>query len=227
MRNIVVGSAFRNAAGRQVTRWLGQVTALRDHLKDDYVRALAVEGDSTDATRLQLTQGADKRNLVLDLLTCNHGGPVFGSTEAPERMKALAKVGTAILNGVAEGDDILVYVESDLIWDPYTISEMIDMVDVDRETVIAPLVFAGANFYDVWAFRKNGSRFAPFPPYHEGLHPNGLTEVDSAGSCLVMPALAALEVKFTDECLVGWCGNARAAGYRIFASADHIVRHPA
>lgn len=226
MNNIVVGSAFRNAAGRQVTRWLDQVMVLKSYVVGGNVRAVAVEGDSTDMTRQHLMQGAAARNLDLDLRTCNHGGPVFGSVESSARMKALAKVGTEIMSGVTEDDDILVYVESDLIWDAATISQIIDMVVAFPDRVIAPLVFAGPNFYDVWGFRKDGTRFSPFPPYHDGLNPTGLTEIDSAGSCLVMAADAS-HIPFTDECLVGWCGNAQQEGYRIFVSADHSIRHPA
>ena len=227
MRNIVVGSAFRDAAGRQVTLWLDQVAALQAYLCTDSVRAIAVEGDSTDSTRRQLTQKGGHSLLDLDLRTCNHGGPAYGQTEAPERMKALAKVGTEMLRGVTALDDVLVYVESDLIWDSLTIAELVEMVSVDGKTVIAPLVFAGANFYDVWGFRKDGDRFSPFPPYHAGLNPSGLTEVDSVGSCLVMPASAAMQVPFGDNHLIDWCANARAAGYCIMVSADHAIRHPA
>lgn len=227
MSNIVIGSAFRNSAGRQITNWLDQIVALRDHMSGDCIRVIAVEGDSVDATRQHLTRGAIIRALDLDLRTCNHGGPVFGSIESPVRFKALAKVGTEILRGVAPDDDILVYIESDLIWSPQIIADLVALTLDRPNRVVAPLIFAGNNFYDVWAFRKDGSQFSPFPPYHSGMKSTGLVEVDSIGSCLVMSARAAEEVAFGDNHLLDWCLNARKAGYQIFVSADHSIRHPA
>lgn len=223
---IAVGSLFRNSAGRQVHRWLDQVAALRTYLKTDVVRAIAVEGDSTDDTRAHLVQGAAKRGLQLDLRTCNHGGPVYGSTESPARMAALSRVGNELLAGVDDNDDLLVYVESDLIWNPRTIAALTACVR-RRVDVVAPLIFAGANFYDVWAFRKSGIRFGPFPPYHHELAPTGVTLVDSAGSCLVMRAEVARKIRFDGNALVGWCDAARAAGYTIGVAAELRVEHPA
>ncbi len=94
--------------------------------------------------------------------------------------------------------------------------------------VFAPLIFAGPHFYDIFAYRKNGERFIPFPPYHIGIEPHKLCEMDSVGSCLVMRGEVARAIRIeNDNCLIGWCDNARAHGYKIAVHPDFAVRHPA
>lgn len=229
-----IASAFRNAAGQQITRWMDQIINLRRELRQKhfcYLRAVAVEGDSRDATRAQLEALADKMKglFELEIVTCNHGGPVYGSTESPQRMEALSKVGNAIFDSVRENDDILVYVESDLIWDGATISALIDHVVADESDIVSPLVFAGENFYDVYGYRGlDGNRFAPFPPYHSSLNSIVLTEVSNVGSCLVMRGEVARKVRIVNgDALVGWCEQARKQGYTISVDPSLSIRHPA
>lgn len=229
-----VASAFRNAAGQQITRWMDQILDLRHVLRQKhfcYLRAVAVEGDSRDATRAQLEALSTKMagQFELEIVTCNHGGPVYGSTESPQRMAALSKVGNAIFYSVRDNDDVLVYVESDLIWDGATISALIDHVVGGQSDVVAPLIFAGDNFYDVYGYRGlDGQRFAPFKPYHSSLSALGLTEVSSAGSCLVMKGEVGRGVRIVnDDALVGWCEQARQQGYTISVDPNLSIRHPA
>ena len=241
---IAAASAFRNSSNQQILRWMSQLVALRAELREHYycsLRTVAVEGDSTDETAERLQAKAARelapRDIGFQLVTCNHGGPVFGSTEAPERMVALSKVGNAVFDAVRPDDDVLVYVESDLIWDAETIRGLIDYVttrceDVAEDApihVIAPMVFAGDNFYDVFAYRgSDGARFSPFPPYHSSLKPSiELVEVSSAGSCLVMTGEVARCVRIKDDnALVGWCAEARRRGYRIWVAPELRIAHP-
>jgi len=227
--NIVIGSAFRNSA-HYVPRYLDQVSDLKLHAGPDHnVRVIAVEGDSTDRTESALLLSSMAKHIQLSVVKHEHGQPWFGSTENPERLKALSEVGNTIFNAVRDDDDVLVYVESDLLWDFHTIGSLIDMA-VRRDggfDVFAPMIFAGAFFYDIWGFRKNGERFVPMEPYHIGMQ-KGLTELDSAGSCLVMRAEVAHKCRIqNDYCLVGWCEDARSKGFKIAMHSDFIVRHPA
>jgi hypothetical protein len=227
---IVVGSAFRDAAG-YVERHMRQVRELEDHAGGDHtVRVLAVEGDSSDKTRRALAVWAHTFDLELQLNTHNHGLPPMGSTEAPARMAALSGVGNAIFAGVRQEDEVLVYVESDLVWGPHHIGSLVDIAAERRGgfDVISPMVWAGDNFYDIWGFRRGGHRFSGGPPYHRELKATGITELDSAGSCLVMRADVARKVPpMSTGALVEWCANARASGYRLGVHRDFHVRHPA
>jgi len=224
--NIVVGSLWRDSS-RNVPRYVGQVDALKRHVgTGHHVRVIAAEGDSTDGTAQMLL----RQLWDLQLVDVSNGEPRYGSTEQPERMAALSKIGNSIFFSVRPDDDVLVYVESDLIWDPHTIGSLIDaaMEQKDDFDVFAPLVFAGKDFYDVWGFRgMDGQRFAPFAPYHSSLRPTGFTEVSSVGSCLVMRRRVAVTVHpMVSNALVEWCGNARAQRFHIAVWADFKVRHP-
>lgn len=233
--NIAVGSAWRDRAAN-VMPYLNRVAALRDAREHHGVRVVAVEGDSVDNTRQTLEVGARCLNLALDLRTCNHGQPWFGSVESEARFKAMSRVGNEIFEGVKVQDDVLVYIESDLHWDAATIWRLIDQVcrwQVTGYDVIAPMIFAGKAFYDIWAFRGlDGVRWEPFRPYHkdaDGDHQNGhnLVEVSAVGSCLVMRGEVARNIRIkNDFCLVGWCQEARQQGYRVAVDMDAAVVHP-
>lgn len=223
--NVVLGSAFRNAGKHQVARYMSQAAELRNVLNGHTFRVRAVEGDSVDDTAEQLRAEAATRNLTLDLAIRNHGGPVYYSTEQPERMAALSMVGNGILEGVNDQDDVLVYVESDLIWQADTMVRLMNQLGIGRD-VIAPMPFAGSAFYDIWAFRVNGTRFGPFAPFYSKLRLDQPTPVDSVGSCLVMKAEVARQVRMTTGALVEFCANARGVGFKIFCDARERIQHP-
>lgn len=225
---ITLGSAFRNSAGRQIDNYLLQAHGLREALvaMGHELFIVAAEGDSTDRTQQEL----DRMLGVLPgvRVDCTHGGPVFGSTEEPARFKALAGVGNAILANVPKDTHALVYVESDLLWAPHEILNLLEHLHEGEIDVVAPLVYAGSCFYDVFAFRgMDGERFSPFHPFHSSINGKLMTEISSAGSCLVMRAQVAHECRVPPEDgLVGFCRDARARGYRIWLDKSGIVRHP-
>lgn len=239
VRQLVIGSAFRNSTP-YLTRYFTQVARLKACLGDRwYVRVVAAEGDSADDTRNQICHVAG----VFDIDDCtivnaSHGLRWFGSTEEHDRMAALSKVGNAILDSVSSTDDVLLYVESDLVWTPYAIAALIEsltdaLVAPSPNTYdsVSPLVFAGGAFYDIWGFRgKDGQRYSPFPPYHTDLvgRESDLVEVSSAGSCLIMDARVARDprCRMTDGALVEFCANARLAGYRFAVNPTLRINHP-
>lgn len=225
--NVVLASAFRDSSASYIARYFTQAVSLRDALAPRHtLRLRLVEGDSQNDTRGMLTKSAALRHFDLDLGTCNHGGPWFGSTEAPERMVALSKVASTIFDGIRASDDVVVYVESDLIWSATAIGHLIGAIAPGRD-IVAPLVMAGAAFYDIWGYRADGVRFSPFPPYHHRLRLDGLTEVDSVGSCFAMAATVPLSgVRCASGALVEFCQNARRSGFRIFVDARERISHP-
>jgi len=220
--NLAIGSLWRNS-GHRAPVYFERVAALKQQLGGARVRVIALEGDSTDNTREALVAAAEYYGIELQLLTHNHGGPVFGSTEETARMVALSGCVNALLDGVRHADDYFLYVESDLIWKPRSMMNLLAscLAHQERYSVIAPMVYAADTFYDIWGFRGlDGVRWSPFPPYHkdyaaaaDDFEP---VEVSSAGSCLVMPSFIARNIRVeNDYALVGWCESVRRAGYRI------------
>jgi len=233
---IALGSCFRNNEGPYLTRYFRQVAALVEVLRPagHTLELVLVWGDCLDRTAAHLANGAEALGLPYNLVERSHGGPVYGSTEALERMVALSYVGNGVFEHVGRDVDALVYVESDLLWRPETFARLLRRLELDAAfDVVSPLIFAGRAFYDIWAFRKSGHRFGPFPPYHGELDllSGALTEVDSTGSCLVMRADVARKVRIPtagpgDLALVGFCREARAAGFRIWVDPRERIDHP-
>lgn len=230
--NIVLGSFFRDSQGKQVTNWIKQCEELYQvcRVNGCNFRAVAVEGDSKDDTFAELDSWSRNWRTSFPLQIKRHhtGAPRYGSTEAPERMAALSPVGNALLDCVLPTDDVLLYVESDLLWDADDMLQLA-VIAAGQRAVVSPLIMAGDLFYDIWAFRKDGERFSPFPPFRpewKGVL-RGQLEVDSVGSCLAIPAVWAQRIRMTTGALVEWCNNARAAGCKIYCNPSFVVRHPA
>jgi hypothetical protein len=169
--------------------------------------------------------GSIAHNIDIDLRTCSHGGPVYGSTEHPHRLAALSKVGNTILEGVREDDDYLLYVESDLLWSPKVISSLLSLVIRGECDIACPLVMAEDRFYDIFLYRRNGVRFSSFYPYHPDLTGVPLL-IDSAGSCLMMKAEVARTCRMIDNVLLDFCQDARSKGYSIKVDPNVQVEHP-
>lgn len=232
--NVAIISFFRNSACRgHVQRYFQQLHQLRMATPGTIrYRLIAVEGDSVDATAQELVMYADGVGLRGDkftLVSRSHGKREWGSTEEHERMEALSWVGNGGLEQVRESDDFVIYVESDLLWQPGTMLRSIELIEqTPTVDVLGLMPFAGEAFYDIYAFRHlDGTRFGPFAPYARDFNVRGLNEVSSVGSCLVMRAEVARKVRIPGaEVLVGFCRVAREQGYRIFVDARERVLHP-
>lgn len=244
--NLCIISAWRNSA-HNIPRYFHQVEALAKHGSSKLrVRVIAVEGDSTDATRDLLLhyrrKYGERMKLdclgdVLQIVTHNHGGRVFHSTEDADRLAALTGVmraGMGAVDPTYGRDEMVLYVESDLIWEPHQVGSVVDLAQRREHgmDVIAPLVFAGPHMYDTWGFRgMDGQRFSPFPPYHRSLRwpmmLNSVCQVSSVGSCLAFRAdLARDVVPLGEQGLLSWCAGAQAQGYKIGVAPMWRVEHP-
>ncbi len=97
--------------------------------------------------------------------------------------------------------------------------------------ILAPMIFAGECFYDIWGFRADGCRFGPFYPFHHTLaelHAGiDILVVDSVGSCFAAKGDIARRTHVLDNnALVGWCDAARKLGARIGVIPTLKVVHP-
>lgn len=227
--NVVVGSIFRDSAA-YVGRYFMQIAALDRLLSErgDAVRVITVEGDSSDDTwaRLQRMTEAPRAKVPLTCIKREHGGPKWGSVDVADRWKALSWCCNGVMEAIQDSDDALVYVESDLLWDPTTMRALLD--HLRTVPAVASMCFTRAgHFYDTWGHRKGGIPFGPFPPYHPGLAPEGLTEIDSAGSCIVMRGSVARVARFgPDDCVLGLGRSIREQGFALYVDPQLRVVHP-
>lgn len=237
--NIVIVSLFRNMSTR-INAYFQQVRALQDHVGPDHpVQVIAVEGDSHDDTERELGKFAELWQVPLELVKHDHGGPEFGSTEDPERLEALTGVLKAGLDAAREiagkvDDPVVLYVESDLKWHPHQAGSVIDLAfrREDGFDVVAPMVFAGQAFYDIWGFvGRDGERFSPYAPFHRSLLRRNKTiiEVSGVGSCFALrgDALEKIRRVAGKEALRSFCKVARMAKLRIGVAPAFRIEHPA
>lgn len=239
--NIVIVSAFRNMSGR-VHRYMSQVHELQIHAEKDspyhVIRVSAITGDNTDNTEEELVSVAKLFDVPITVTHYETNKPLYPSIEHAERLDALTDVMVGMMGSVNTQaskskkmlvDDVVLYIESDLLWEPHQVGSIIDMA-YRREQgfdIIAPMIFAGDLFYDTFVFRKDGARFSPHRPYTHDVSPSGITEVDSVGSCLAFRAELAKKVTpIGREGLISWCNGARSQGYRVGVAANFRVNHP-
>lgn len=229
--NVCVLSMFSTSTG-YLERYFRQMTAFNSALRFEghRLRLILCEGDSQDDTWDALQGHVAGCGIEAFIIRHHHGNTVYGSVEEPERFAQLSRIWNEMLEKVHAQDDRVIIVESDLIWDVDTMMQLVwDSLTLGG--LVAPMVFeAGTDyFHDCWAYRRHGERFTNEPPYHRDLTriPRGLIQMDSVGSCLVMPAEVARTCRTTEEDeLVGFCGQTRASGYSIYCDAGLRVEHP-
>lgn len=206
---------------------MAQVDALSTLLakRGDYLSLVLGYGDSTDGTGEQLFEAATL-SIGARLIEVSHGGKVFGSVVDAQRFRQLAFVGNKILSNVPSDADVVIWLESDLIWEAKTLARLI----YHRLPVVAPMVYErrSGSFYDTFAYIKDGVNFTKHYSYHPSiLGTIGITEMDSVGSCVVMAGNVAKGLTIPDEdVIVGACRAIRDNGYKIWLDVDAEVWHP-
>ena len=238
--NIALCSCFQNSeTKRHLSRFFSQVAQLVGWAgaAGDTLRVICSEGDSTDTTRERLTYFANVLRDTVSIEIVNGGtGSLkeYGHVVSPSRFQQFAYASNAALEAVRPDDDVVIVVESDLIWSPATLHELAVAVQhSSHDFLVAPIPLAkvrggGWRLYDTWAFRLPGQKAFRLPS--RGPWPwDGERSVvmDSVGSCLVMPADFARTFRMSDdEAVVGFCRQVREAGCSVIADGAFTVEHP-
>lgn len=222
---ILLASVFRNSSS-YLARYVDQVKAFREAVSPDSLHVIAVEGDSTDDTYNLLDDASD----IDTLLTCEHGGPTFPSTIHPLRWRQLSVAcNTALCAAmrISQPDDIFIYVESDLVWEPDTFLKL--MKDLDEVPAVAPMSMMGMTFYDVWGHTYDGgTQFKRHVPHYEGWHVGveSLRQIDTAGSCFVTTADALRVIEFSAiDCIRGIGRSLYSHGLSLYVDPTVRVEH--
>jgi len=232
--NIALCSAFRDAAA-YLPRYLRQVDALGQALAERGDRFAMVwgDGDSIDHTRERLIVAAQGIRWPVHRVDCTHGGARYGSVVNAERFRQLAFVGRQIFATVPAGADVVIYVESDLIWQLETMLGLIEhvkppapIIPIEPVYKRAPVVAAVApmiilqragwqrgTWYDTHAFVADGVHFEHRPPWHfRNSGASTMIELETAGSCLAMRADYARAAVMDERVLMGMCEQFRGMG---------------
>lgn len=239
--NIALLSCFQNSASRgHLPRFFTQCAQLSGYLAghESHLRLVMSEGDSTDGTRADLATYAQAAPFGVTLVNGETGSKrQHGSVVTPERFKQFAYASNKALEQVDADDDIVIVVESDILWTPKVLRDLAVKayeLEVDgKPTIVAPIPYAhvatGKRFYDTWAFRLPGQPAFSISPRGPFPWAKGRSVVmDSVGTCLVMPGWVAQSHRMTDtEAVVGFCRAARAMGVDVVADGSLEVEHPA
>ena len=222
---LCVLTPFRNAA-KHLETYFSQLDALRKEITPLQLRLVAAEGDSLDGTRELLQEYAEQYELDYELVDTTHGKRYWRSVEDPERLRMMSGVMNAALDAVRPSDDVVLWIMSDVTYDVPMLAQLCGMQNGDSSRVLAPLAMMEDNrhFWDTWAFRRNGKRFSARPPY-TSFEADGFTELDSAGTCLVMPGIIARNYRATDLEAVSFCESVRTDGYKIYTEPGWRVHH--
>lgn len=222
---VAVCSIFRNSA-HYMERYFDQLLPLRDRYE---LVASLTEGDSTDGTKDFVWAWNSTSPCDWQFQTVDHGGPHYGSVDHPHRWDLIAQVvRPTIAHALDMKPDLVLWVESDLVWDTETMTQLIDRTAAGPNRTSAPMLLAGhtPRFYDTWGYRLGGQMFLGHPPYlpenadHFREPGNPLVHIDSCGSCFVTNDLAGIAQ--WDGVWPYWApgtGN-------IKLHTDLVVRHP-
>lgn len=218
--NITIVTPFRDEAGR-LDAYFARLLSL--DWPHDQLRYVFVEGDSTDNTFMRLATflDVDRRGR---LIRCDTGRPRYPSIVHPDRFRVLARVFNAGLDAVdLDWTDRVLFLPCDIRYGP----DLLQRLAAHNLDAVAPFVFQGNIFYDIWAFSHEGNFLANFP--REALSIWGTEPVEMTtigGTMLFDVALLLAGVRYTyEEVDRGWSHAARAAGFRLWADPLTIVEH--
>ena len=199
---VTLASIFRDSTG-YLDRYFLQVAKLEAALGEP-VRLVLAEGDSADGTYDAISKRLVDHPVDDVLLKVDHNGAKFGSEDNPVRWAQIALVCNAVMEAAKPLPGPMIYVESDLIWEPETMTRLLE--DLAVYPAVAPMSMRGGRFYDIYGFRgMDGVCWTPTEPYHAEMATGApLVKISSAGSCIAMQAHVADQVQFgPNDCVVG------------------------
>lgn len=228
--NVCLCSSFRDSTG-YIDRYFAQVDALHAALEKraDRLRVIIGEGDSKDATRAEVEQHLAEADYLTTFLDVAHGGKKYGSVVNAQRFAQLSQVWNKIWAAIPKNYSAVLFLESDIIWQPETMLTLLDCLDT--YPAIAPMVLCPrinpTFLYDSWAFRKDGQHIWVGPPYFPDWEMQEPLQVDSAGSVLAMRGALAHRLTWpAEDVIVGVCRGIYELGESVWLHPKLEVQHP-
>jgi glycosyltransferase involved in cell wall biosynthesis len=226
---VVIHSLFRDRQ-KYLSQYQQQIESLdwpRSKLK-----IVCTEGDSLDGTGKWLDGWAGENSQV-HVVHQSLGYPKFGSVIDPVRIEMLSRAtnfGLDYIAGSSFKADYVMFLESDLIFEPDLIMRLV----AHGKHVVAPMIWvnlgSGDIFYDTWAFRDMaGNHFGwNDRKWYEHSRPMELYQVTSVGSCVLANAQLIYDgVRLPEDgAIAGFCDEVRKRRKTIWVDPTTHVRHP-
>lgn len=206
---VVMCSMWRNDLHRQLVDRAEHLLAKAETYPN--LRFFWVVGDSDDDTLGALIDLSDGYDVAFTEI--NTGIPGADAQSRLRRLSATANCYLAADSAVCEY--ILVH-ESDILSPGDIVNRLVDHAEQGRCPIAAWPVLEIAPgrkiFYDVLAFRKDGTQFSHNPPYHPGYVVDAPFTVDSFGSVFLFNAADAPYVHMRERAVLDLCEGLRARG---------------
>ena len=217
----LIGSMFRDSTGYLI-QYFAQQELLAQLLEErgDTVRWVFCENESVDHTYASLTRWGAGRDVVVR--TFADGSPYYSSRDIPERWAHLADVANVVLNEIRPVDDVFVWIEADLLFDPQVIVDLVDALDDDRPIVAPLLLGMRGTFYDTWGTSVGGTKFKSSAPFHRCMGSGEWVNADSSGGVVVAYARVAEQARYTPQ--EGYVGYARTLVAKGFPWALNLTK---
>jgi len=223
---IVVANMWQNATS-YIDRFVGQFAALRGAAPQHEFDLILAEGDSTDndATWNRLNEIYPGK-----VFKRIHAGQIYGPIDVTQRWLQISFVMDGVFERVRPEHDVVIWVESDLIWEPAVLLKLLDHIQKPGVDAAVPMIMMRGTFYDSWAYRRDGIRFSVAPPFHRVLQTpsvNGLYLLDSGGGCVVMRGEIARTCRCRPPALaaVGFYRDMREHGWRVWLDPTLAIHH--
>lgn len=189
--------------------------------EDLSLRWVWVVGDSEDETENWLRVLAqDYPHKDIEIVRHDTG---LRGDEPAIRLKRLSQTVNAGLARGRAGDVYWLYHESDLLSPPDVIGQFL----ATGHCPVAGWVVLGELFYDTWGYRKNGQMFSNYAPYHPVYRADAPFEVDSVGSCWLLPAAAVQAgLHCVDKGVLDLCEQLRQMDYAIWVEPRIRIEQP-
>ena len=190
------------------------------------LRWIWIVGDSDDNTYPALLDYASVEGYLIgqDIQIIEHRTGIVGDSHR-SRLGRLSGSHDLAFQQLRPDDDYVLQHESDLVSAP----DVVERLLATGHDCVAGLTWLGDLFYDVWGFRAKGKRFSNTPPYHEVYRPDAPFEVESFGSCWLVPALPFVgsdRIRITAGAAREACAKLRERGYSLWADPTVRVEQP-
>lgn len=194
-------------------RYFTQIESLLPYF--NHIQLTWLEGDSEDDTWNWLSsqrgfftnaavyKGYGASRVYVDLIKLDTGGPYWPSVDNSLRWRQLEAVWNACIQTKYE-TDVVVCVESDLIWEAQDLLNTIKLVRDGVCDVAYPAVFLNNSnrWWDTNGFSYNGKKFVNEPPYIQDMPEGDLIEVDTGGGMIACSQIAFQYANWQDTCVL-------------------------
>lgn len=187
-----------------------------------------LEGDSVDSTSDALQQHlklAPFSERVKNLIKFDLNFP-YKTDGSKDRLEALSKITDMVLHSIDYSMyRWILWIEADLIIQNDLIQQLINTSLLLRKpNMVAPYIALGDLFYDSFVFTElSGKKWDNYTRPHRGIF-----NMASVGSCILIDTqpLIKYQIGCGSNALIGFCCQARAIGYTIYADTNIIIQHP-